>query len=59
LSREEKQTELHKFGVEFEDDYDYLQHLKTRTDCTLEPLPSNVTVIEAKDKPSEKEVKTP
>ncbi|XP_031553215.1 protein LTV1 homolog [Actinia tenebrosa] len=53
-SKEERKEELTKFGIDFEDDYDYFQHLKTRTDCTLEPLPSNVTVIEAK-KPASKE----
>ena len=45
---EERKKELRDFGVFYEDDYDYLQHLKPRTDTSLEPLPGNVTVIEAK-----------
>ncbi|EDO32402.1 predicted protein [Nematostella vectensis] len=46
ISKVEQQLE---YGIHFEDEYDYMQHLKTRTDCTLEPLPSNVTVIENKN----------
>ncbi|XP_028402641.1 protein LTV1 homolog [Dendronephthya gigantea] len=45
---EERKKEQRDYGVFYEDDYDYLQHLKPRTDTTLEPLPDNVTVIEAK-----------
>ena len=44
--REEKLEERKKFGIDYDDDYNYLQHMKTRTDCMLEPLPDNVTVIE-------------
>ncbi|KAK3749693.1 hypothetical protein QZH41_014975 [Actinostola sp. cb2023] len=46
VGREEKLEERKKFGIDYDDDYDYLQHIKTRTDCMLEPLPENVTVIE-------------
>lgn len=40
--------EEHQHGIFFDDDYDYLQHLKPRTNLSLEPLPDNVTVIETK-----------
>ena len=52
---EERKKEQQEYGVFYDDDYDYLQHLKSRTDTSLEPLPSNVTVIEAK-KPDVKKV---
>ena len=45
---EDRKKEQQEYGVFYDDDYDYLQHLKTRTDTSLEPLPSNVTVIEAR-----------
>ena len=45
---EDRKKELQEYGVFYDDDYDYLQHLKPRTDTSLEPLPSNVTVVEAK-----------
>ena len=40
--------EEHQHGIFFDDEYDYLQHLKPRTNLSLEPLPDNVTVIETK-----------
>ncbi|XP_073258108.1 protein LTV1 homolog [Porites lutea] len=40
--------EEHQHGIFFDDDYDYLQHLKPRTNLSLEPLPDNVTVVETK-----------
>lgn len=43
-----KKEEERQHGIFFDDDYNYLQHLKPRTNFTLEPLPDNVTVIEAK-----------
>ena len=46
-----RKSEEQQYGIYFDDDYDYLQHVKPRTDLSLEPLPDNVTVIEAK-KPS-------
>ena len=45
---EERKKEQQEYGVFYDDDYNYLQHLKPRTDTSLEPLPSNVTVVEAK-----------
>lgn len=53
LSRSDQLEERKQYGIDYVDDYDYLQHLKTRTDCTLEPLPDNITVIEnKKEKPN-------
>lgn len=43
-----KKEEEERHGIFFDDDYDYLQHVKPRTNMSLEPLPDNVTVIEAK-----------
>ena len=43
-----KKEEEEQHGIFFDDDYDYLQHVKPRTNMSLEPLPENVTVIEAK-----------
>lgn len=43
-----KKEEEEQHGIFFDDDYDYLQHVKPRTNMLLEPLPENVTVIEAK-----------
>lgn len=43
-----KKEEERQHGIFFDDDYNYLQHLKPRTNLTLEPLPDNVAVIEAK-----------
>mgnify|MGYP002803859257 CR=1 FL=1 len=45
---QERKKEEQEFGVFYDDDYDYLQHLKPRTDTSLEPLPSHITVVEAK-----------
>lgn len=50
---EDRQKQQQECGVFYQDDYDYLQHLKPRTDPHLEPLPSHITVIEAK-KPEKK-----
>jgi len=44
-----KKEEEEQHGIFFDDDYDYLQHVKPRTNMSLEPLPENVTVIEAKN----------
>ena len=52
---EDRIKQQQECGVFYEDDYNYLQHLKPRTDTQLEPLPSNVTVIETK-KPGNKKV---
>ena len=46
--RRRKKEEEEQHGIYFDDDYDYLQHVKPRTNMSLEPLPENVTVIEAK-----------
>ncbi|KAL9980504.1 hypothetical protein ACROYT_G009104 [Oculina patagonica] len=43
-----KKDEEKEHGIFFDDEYDYLQHVKPRTNLSLEPLPENVTVIEAK-----------
>lgn len=43
-----KKEEEERHGIFFDDDYDYLQHVKPRTNMSLEPLPDNVTVIETK-----------
>ena len=45
---QERKKEQEEYGVFYDDDYDYLQHLKPRTDTSLEPLPSHITVVEAK-----------
>ena len=46
--RKRRKEEEHKHGIFFDDDYDYLQHVKPRTNPTLEPLPVNISVMEAK-----------
>lgn len=46
--KQRRKDEEQQHGIFFDDDYDYLQHVKPRTNLTLEPLPDNVTVIEAK-----------
>ena len=46
--KQSRKDEEQKHGIFFDDDYDYLQHVKLRTNLLLEPLPDNVTVIEAK-----------
>ena len=43
-----KKEEEEQHGIFFDDDYDYLQHVKPRTNVSLEPLPEHITVIEAK-----------
>lgn len=43
-----KKEEEKQHGIFFDDDYDYLQHVKPRTNMSLEPLPEHITVIEAK-----------
>ena len=43
-----RKEEEQEHGIFFDDDYNYLQHVKARTNLTLESLPDNITVIEAK-----------
>ena len=39
LNREERLQEQHKYGIHFDDDYDYLQHLKEPKMCeVMEPV---------------------
>ena len=49
--KQRRKEEEKEHGIFFDDDYNYLQHVKPRTNMSLEPLPDNITVIEAK-KPS-------
>ena len=46
----ERKSKRKEYGIDFEDDYDYLQHLKPRAALSLEPIPDDteVHVIEAK-----------
>ncbi|XP_068679814.1 protein LTV1 homolog [Montipora foliosa] len=44
-----RKEEEKKCGIFFDDDYDYLQHIKPRTNPTLEPLPENVSFLETKE----------
>ena len=39
-----------EYGIDFEDDYDYLQHLKPRAALGLEPIPDDteIHIIKAK-----------
>ena len=55
--KRQKKDEEKEHGIFFEDNYDYLQHIKPRTNLSLEPLPENVTVIEAKKPTDHLEVK--
>ncbi|XP_046857414.1 protein LTV1 homolog isoform X1 [Xenia sp. Carnegie-2017] len=48
VEAEKRRQEQQSYGVFYDDDYDYLQHLKPRTNPSLEPLPYNITVVEAK-----------
>ncbi|KAJ7391114.1 Protein ltv1 [Desmophyllum pertusum] len=48
MTNDKRRMKEKEHGIFFEDNYDYLQHIKPRTNLSLEPLPENVTVIEAK-----------
>lgn len=50
---EKRRMEQHKFGVFFDDEYDYLQHLKEpgRNELFWEEVPNKKTDKEVKDKP--------
>ena len=53
----EKKMRQKEYGIDFEDDYDYLQHLKPRAALGLEPIPDDTEIHIIKAKQNNKQEK--